>query len=228
MGVGCEGYLAGALHACVQVLELGCRGLHIEVSGQNHRVSFRIDFGYTIHDQFKAVFTGFHADMVQMGVNEVKTLPCAFILHQGPCCGAVAGSVPSFRWFLRSFREPESAPFHKLDGLLVPEDGHKLTFLLSIITTYTYIVIVISPLFKKQDLIRQGLLYAQNVRILILDHLQSCRTTVFPCIGTVLICAEPYVVRHDLQLLRLSGSKLWQQKRCHNEYIEKSAHISST
>ena len=209
--VGLHGHLTGILHDFLEVIELRPLDLHVEIPCDDHRQAFRVDLVYPVHDQLEAVLAGLPASVVQVGVYVIILLAASLVLHEGPGGGADAVGIPALSWLVRSLRQPESAPFQEFGGLLVPEYGHVLSFMLAVVAPDSDALVSLAILLEILDLEIQSLLQAEDVRLLVLDHHCRGRITVFPGIGTVLCCTDPDVVGNhfDVRSLVFRGKGYW-------------------
>ena len=201
VAVGLCRNLAGALHAGIKTGQTWIIWFDIEVACKDHRVTFRIDLCDPVNDQGETVCAGLLADMIQVCVHKIKLLARLLVLHERPCSCSIACRIPAHRRLLRSLRKPECAPFHQLYGLFVPEYGHVLTFLLTILSTYSYAIISVCKLLKEFYLISHCFLYSEHVRSLVLQHFKRRWTPVHPRVCTVVRRTKSDVIRHHLELL---------------------------
>ena len=163
-----------------------------------------------------------------MGVHIVEKLAALLVLHQGPGSRPVAGGIPAAARLFRRLGKPVCAPFQQLYLAAVVEYGHMLSLFLSVVPADSngLVADISAPAVKAAEyivhLLRQGLLHAENVGMLVLKHHCGGRIAEGPGIGAVIGASEPYVIRYDTDfrvLLLLSGEADARQheSRCNTE-----------
>ena len=204
-----------AEHHCLQIIEDRVIRSDIEVSGQHHRVPFRIDVIYPVHYQCKSVLLGLFPYVVEMRVDIVESV--SGFLQQCPGGRTMAGCIPAHRWLFRGLGKPECTPFYHFNDFGVIENGHVFTAVLPIFAPYSDALVFGQVVSYVADLEIECLLDSEDIRVLVFQHFYRRRTAVFPRIVAIVRYALSDVVRNhgELSLFCLPAPR--QEQRRHQQ-----------
>ena len=171
-------------HNRLQTVEGLAGDIRVEVSAENQRKAFRIDFMHLAHNHVDALFLGSPGE-AEMGVEVEETLAGLIQLEKPPSEGTVILFIKGCRRHIRRPGHPEGAAVKQGEnGILVQETG-SFAFIRPIIPADTYTAIICSKAIpeKRPLALELRLLETDKVRLPGSEHLQASLFPGRPVVG---------------------------------------------
>ena len=168
-------------------------GTGIEVTGEDHRLSPIKQGTDTAQQEVRGLTSRLLTDMVVVDIEEIQRLAAEPITEVSPATYAEAlRGIPAVRRHLGCLRQPEVTLIQQVEAVGPVKDGRVLTGLLTIITPYPDVVIVIKGINIPQ-LLQVALLGAEEVKAVVTDQVGDHLATVCPAIITIVVIDVPEV-----------------------------------
>lgn len=176
--------------------------VHIEIT-REHGWCPHGHLAYAADDEFGPLATRHHTHMVHVDIEEEELLSRALIEEFAPGADSHASSVPSQSRSGGSGGEPEMPLVEQGQRASVVEYGGVLSCLLTVITPYTDIVVVVEAVLHVLKLPVEHLLCAEDIGMLKVDQVADHLATLRPDIAGygVFVVAVADIVRAYVELL---------------------------
>ena len=188
--VECSGWSKTILRCLVGILQQSALGKHlvaiaglcnIEVADNDYSLALAVLLN-PIQNQLSTLNLSNLSTVVEVCRDEVEASLIALALQVCPSADTTAHAVPTLRYLIRSLRQPESTAIEQLKLLLAIEYRAILTLCCTVITSYSYIVIVRQHLHHIQKLLVLHLLRAEDIESLKVDQSANILLTIIPTV----------------------------------------------